>query len=134
MAYALDTNIIIRYLRKELTVWQNFNDAVTQGYEIVIPQMVDYEIRRGFCIAPTPKKEASYKILKEKCNVIEIDTFSWERAVKIYADLYHIGFTVGEIDILIAALCIENDYILVTNNASDFKNINDIKLVDWTLE
>jgi len=36
------------------------------------------------------------------------------------------------LDILIGAFCIKNGYTLVTNNTDDFKNMNGIKLVDWT--
>ena len=61
-----------------------------------------------------------------------MDADIWGYAITIYADLYQKRFTVGEIDILIAAMCILNDYILVTNNTNDFKNVDGLKLVDWT--
>jgi len=132
MIYALDTNIIIHYLRHETNVCQNFNNAVICNHKIVVPKMVDYEIRRGFSITPKPKKEASYKILIEDCTVAEMDMISWERAIQVYTGIYQKRFTVGEMDILIAAFCLANDYILVTNNTADFKNIDNLRIVDWT--
>ena len=48
MVFALDTNIIIKYLRNESNVIQNFRSAVVANHDIVIPQAVDYEICRGF--------------------------------------------------------------------------------------
>ena len=53
MVFALDTNIIIRYLRNESNVIQNFRNAVVGNHDIVIPQAVDYEICWGF--RPTMK-------------------------------------------------------------------------------
>ena len=132
LIYAMDTNIIIKYLRGDLNVSQNFEDAVMRGYELVIPRVVDYEIRRGFNILYAPKKEAAYNLLTKQCLVIEIDTSLWERAIQVYGNLYRKGFTVGEIDIFISALCLENDYILVTNNIADFENIDELRIVDWT--
>ena len=131
MRYALDTNIIIRYLRSDAKVTQNVDAALEQKLNICVPKMVDYEIRRGFGIMPAVKKENAYRILLERCPVAEMCELSWERALHVYKNLYKDGYTVGEIDILIAALCMEYDYTLVTNNTSDFININGLKLVDW---
>jgi tRNA(fMet)-specific endonuclease VapC len=132
IAYALDTNIIIKYLRGEPNVEQNFDTTVVQGNRLVIPKAVDYEMQRGFNITAAPKKEAAYDFLARHCTIVEIDIASWDRAIKIYGDLYRKGFTVGEMDILISAICLENDYTLVTNNTADFTNIDGIKLADWT--
>ena len=132
MYYALDTNTIIHYLRNNANVRHNLKNAVMQGHGLVVPKLVDYELRRGFRIASAPKKETAYKILAERCTVAEMDVSSWERAIHVYMNLYQKRFTVGEIDILIAAFCLENDCTLVTNNTADFENIDGLKLVDWT--
>jgi len=135
MVYVLDTNIIIHYLRGEPNVYRNLRNAITTGHELVIPRVVDYEIRRGFLIQPAPKKESMYNILIEPtgyCTLRDMGEYFWTWSAKIYADLYLKRFTVGEIDIIIAAFCLENDYVLVTNNTSDFKNISNLKIVDWT--
>jgi len=134
MIYALDTNIIIHYLHNETNVHRNFDVAVEQNCRIIIPKIVDYEMRRGFSTKPKPKKEKSYKILTEICIVTKMTDVSWEMAVRVYADLYRKRFTVGEMDILIASFCLANDCTLVTNNTSDFKNIDKLRLVDWTMK
>jgi tRNA(fMet)-specific endonuclease VapC len=134
MIYALDTNIIIHYLRNTLTVHQKFNEAVMRGDDLVIPQIVHYEMKRGFRILHAPKKEAAYKVLTESagfCDVKKIDVYSWERAEQVYADLYNKRFTAGELDILIAAFCIENDYTLVTDNVKHFEAIDGLQIVNW---
>ena len=132
MTYALDANILIRHLRLDQNVRQNFIEAKRQGHDLVIPKIVDYEVRRGFRIAPAPKKEAAYVILTEGLNFVEPNADAWENAERVYAELYQKGFTVGEMDILIAAVCLANDYTLVTGNTKDFENIDGLKLVDWT--
>jgi len=132
MNYALDTNIIIHYLNSHPSVYSMLRNAIAHGCELVIPKMVDIELRRGFRINQSIKKEASYKILTEDCPVTEMCDRSWEKAIQIYADLYHKRFTVGEMDMLIAAFCLEHDYTLITNNTADFKNIDGLVLEDWT--
>ena len=71
--FALDTNIIIRYLQNESTVIQNFRNAVVANHNIVIPQAVNYEICRGFRLVETTKKRANYDILLQNCKIAEMD-------------------------------------------------------------
>ena len=72
------------------------------------------------------------QILLQDCEIADMDVQSWLYAAQVYEDLYRKRFSVGELDILIGAFCIKNGYTLVTNNTDDFKNMNGIKLVDWT--
>ena len=133
MTYALDTNIVIRYLRKDISVRNYFREVQEQGHDIVLPIIVDYEIRRGLRIISAPRKKAAYVVLTEGLSIAELDNTTWEKAEEIYAELYQKGFTVGEMDILIAAVCLVNDYTLVTSNTKDFENIEGLEITDWTI-
>ena len=134
MKYALDTNIVFRYLKNESPSVQNIDNALARNHNLNIPKIVDYEVRRGFKLMrqPSHRKELVYKLLTQRCPVIEMDIFVWERALDVYKELYHKGFTVGELDILIAAFCLAHDLTLVTNNTKDFENIDGLVIVDWT--
>ena len=137
MFYALDINIVIRYLRKEPNVRKNFDDAVMRGNDLIIPKVVNYEIKRGFRILNAPNKEAAYGILTEGvaswCDIAEMDVASWERAEHVYAELYRKGLTICEMDILIAAFCLEKNYTLVTHNTRHFEDIDDLQIEDWVV-
>jgi len=133
MKCALDTNVVFRYLKNESPSVQSVNDALARGHKLYIPQIVDYEVRRGFKLMrqPSPRKELVYKLLAQRCPIIEMDTSTWERATDVYKELYRKGFTVGELDILIAAFCLAHNLTLVTNNIKDFENIDGLVVVDW---
>ena len=134
MVYALDTNIVIHYLKNTSNVLNNINAAVARGDNLVIPRIVNYEIKRGFCVQSSPRKEATYKLFTSPtsfCSITDMDNGSLERAEQVFADLYNKRLTVGELDILIAAFCLENDYTLVTNNTKDFENIDGLVIEDW---
>ncbi|GHU53286.1 hypothetical protein FACS1894200_13840 [Spirochaetia bacterium] len=60
-----------------------------------------------------------------------MDTGTAEIAARIYADLKKRGLLIEDADILIAAFCIQNDYILVTNNSKHFKNIGNLNSINW---
>ena len=132
MVFALDTNIIIRYLRNEPNVIKHFRNAVTANHSIIIPQAVDYEMCRGFRLVTAAKKKANYEMLLQNCKIAEMDTPSWKCAEEIYEGLYRKGFTVGELDILIAAYCLVHNCTIVTNNTKDFKHIDGLIYADWT--
>ena len=132
MVYALDTNIVIHLLYGNQIVRAQRDKAWDNGVRIVIPPIVHFEILRGFLYTPAPRKEKSYKLLCDECPIEPITISIWECAANIYAKARKKGFTVHDADLLIAAYCIESNYTLVTNNTSDFMNIEGLKLVDWT--
>ena len=131
---ALDANIVIRYLRNDAITTRNVDIALERNHNLCVPKMVDYELRRGFNVMAIPavKKESAYKILLERCPVAKMCEPSWERALHVYKNLYQDDYTVGEMDILIAAFCLEYKYVLVTNNTSDFINVKGLMLEDWS--
>ena len=134
MIYALDTNIIIHYLKNTPSVHQNFNSAIMRGDDLIIPKIINYKMKRGFRVQSAPKKEAVYRALTEPsgfCHISDMDDNSWERAERIYADLYKNRLTIGELDILIAAFCIGNNCTLVTNNLKHFRNIDGLITENW---
>ncbi|MCL2350581.1 MAG: PIN domain-containing protein [Defluviitaleaceae bacterium] len=133
MRYALDANIVIKYLRKDIKVVNKIRSMILDGHDLFIPIVADYEIKRGFYISGSFAKMRAYENLKRECKVIQINDTTWRDAVEVYAELYHKRLTVGEMDMLIAAICLENDCILVTNNITDFENIEGLKLEDWTI-
>ena len=134
MIYTIDTNVVIRYLRKDSKVLANFRAAVSGGHTLLVPKIVDYEVTRGFERFAAPKKQAIYLELIENdiLTVEEMNDDYWNRACKVYSELCQKGFTVGELDILIAAFCLENGGTLVTNNLKDFENIDGLNIIDWT--
>ena len=136
MIYVLDANVIINYLKKDAKVTANFDNAVLAGHRLLIPRAVDYEIGRGLMLSNASRKSLIYETMISpfptgQCEVVDMNEGIWEYAKQIYANLYQKSFTVGEIDILIAAFCLQNSYPLVTANTNDFINIAGLQLVNW---
>ena len=131
MTCALDTNTIIDYLNGDTSVMEHFLSTAKSNTPMLIPSTVDYEISRGFYHTPNPRKEAVYNNMRLNCPVIEVNAEIWDCAAKVWAKLRKNGFTVGDADILIASVCLANEYTLVTHNTKDFVNIDGLQLVDW---
>ena len=131
MIYALDTNIVVDYLNGNTAVMTQFHHVAKNKTSINIPSVVDYEVVRGFYHTPSQRKETTYRKLRENCPVIEVNTGIWNCAASIWAKLRKQGRTVGDADIIIAALCIVNGYILVTHNKKHFTGIDGLLVEDW---
>jgi len=136
MVYVLDANVIINYLKKDASVTKGFDYSVHEGHRLIIPRVVDYEICRGLDMSLASRKAAIYKDMTRpipfgQCVVVDMGEKIWGIAKNIYVSLYKKGFTVGEIDILIAAFCLCHDCDLVTSNTKDFANIDGLRLTDW---
>ena len=133
MIYALDTNTISYYLQGNQKIKLILEQSLIKGHQIVIPPIVYYEVRRGFKRVSSPKKEKIFAGLCSIFNVGEINISILEIAADIYADSRNTGKIIHDADILIAAFCLVNDYILVTNNTKDFESIQGLNIADWTV-
>jgi tRNA(fMet)-specific endonuclease VapC len=67
----------------------------------------------------------------ENINIFSFDNEIIELAANIYADLRSNEKTVGDADIIIAAIVISNNGKLVSNNTKHFINIKDLQLINW---
>lgn len=131
MEYAFDTNAVIHLMRGTQSVRENRGKAQKSGARFIIPPFVNYEVRRGLIIKPIPTHEKAYDVICDNCTLGEMTVDVWERAARIYAELYAKHFTVKDADIIIAAFCLVNGYTLVTANTKDFENIDGLQFVNW---
>jgi len=132
MTYAVDANIVIHLLRGTPLVVSRYEKMLVRGTPIIIPPYVDFEIRRGLRYANATGKEKIYQKLCDSCEIGEMRRETWIYAANLYSSLRHGKFTVGDADLLIAAFCLVDEYILVTNNTRDFEKFASLHLSDWT--
>ncbi|MCL1930355.1 MAG: PIN domain-containing protein [Treponema sp.] len=128
--YALDTNIISYYLKGNTKLIDRINDAVKNG-DIIIPPIVYFEIKKWLLKNQSKVKLAAFEVLLAKYGVDEISKKTLDISLSIYLDLQSRRITVDDADIFIAGYCIENDYILITNNTKHFENIKDLRIENW---
>lgn len=131
MIYALDTNTISYWLQKNKQIAEQLNQTLRQGNTVIIPPTTYYELRRGFKHKAAPGKEFAFSLMCKSYEVGEMNLAAWEEAADIYADTRKAGRPVEDTDILIAAFCIVNGYILVTHNTKHFEGIDGLHLVNW---
>ena len=129
--FALDTNAISYLIQGNKSMAKHLNEAVTQGDEIIIPPIAYYEIRRGFKHKSSPGKELAFSLICKAYKIGEMNLSAWETAANIYGETRKAGNPVEDTDILMAAFCITNNYVLVTNNVKHFKDIDGLIIENW---
>jgi tRNA(fMet)-specific endonuclease VapC len=131
MIYALDTNTVTFLLKENENVKNNADIALDNGHNLIIPKIVDYEIQRGLVARRMNKKLREYLSFCQFITIGAISDKVWQKAVQIYAKLSQQGKPIGDGDILIAAFCLVNEYVLVTDNARHFNRIDGLSFINW---
>jgi tRNA(fMet)-specific endonuclease VapC len=131
MTFALDTNILSCMLKEDESVRRHVDAATRNGDTLIIPPVVDYEIQRGLLARRMVKKLRQYLDFRQSIPIGVFDEEVWVKAAYVYAALSQQGKMVDEADILIAAFCLVNDYVLVTNNTRHFQDIGGLAIVNW---
>ena len=131
MIYAFDSNIISYILNDNINIIKRYDKEYDDGADFVIPPIVYYEVKRGLEDKNAVSKLKAFEILCAEFDAGEINIYDLDEAVKIYVDLKKQGKLIEDADILIAAYCIANDYILITNNSAHFKRIQNLNYIEW---
>ena len=133
MKYMLDTNICIYLIKqKPEKVLRHFKNHSIG--DIGISSITLAELRFG--VEKSQQIQNNRQALEEFILPLEIADFD-EKAAVLYgavrAALEKAGTPVGSMDMLIGAHALSLDLTLVTNNVREFKQIKNLKVVDWSV-
>ena len=132
MIYTLDTNIFSYLLKKDAKIKRQMEKAIENEFEFVILPIVYYEITRWLMERNAINLQAEFKIMCDEMPLAETNKAIWDKAAELYVATRKIGKPIGnDADLLIAAFCITNSYILITNNTQHFENIDGLKFINW---
>ena len=135
MIYALDTNIISFYLRKDRNkeVMERFVFEIEEaGNDYVIPPLAFYEISWYLLRKKALVQYQAFRRLYENSfDTAKMAEADFMKAAQIKVSLEEQGHPIDDGDIFIAAYCLSHDYVLVTDNLKHFGAIKDLKCVNW---
>ena len=127
----LDTNICIYIIKKRTpTVLSRFKTIYSE--DLYLSVMTVAELQYG--VDKSNAKSKNQAILDDFISRLQV--LQWEEtAVQYYSKLRNYleakGTPIGNMDMLIAAHCQSQNYILVTNNIREFEIIPDLKVQNW---
>jgi len=127
----LDTDIISYHFNANAKIKSKLLEIMQQKEEVCVTTVNMYEILKGLKWKNNYKAETKIKNFLNSLSIYSIDIDVIEIAADIYSTLRKKGKTIGDADILIAAIVIANNGTLVTNNAKHFENIEQLELENW---
>jgi predicted nucleic acid-binding protein len=127
----LDTNIISYYFNADVKVKEKIVEAIDNDENICTTVVNIYEILKGFRWKNNKRKENQFREFLEDVIIFTMDDDVINIAADLYADLRKSGRTIGDADILIAAIVIKNSGTLVSNNTKHYEGIETLELVNW---
>jgi tRNA(fMet)-specific endonuclease VapC len=133
MKYMLDTNICIYLIRQKPEKVLHHFKAHSVGH-IGISSITLAELSYG--IEKSRQVRKNRQALDEFTLPLEIADFDEEAASAygtVRAALEKAGTPVGSMDMLIGAHALSLGVTLVTNNTSEFRQIRNLKVVDWSV-
>lgn len=132
MKYMLDTNICIYLIKqKPAKVLKHFKSHAVG--DIGISSITLAELRYG--VSKSQHVEKNREALDEFILPLEVADFDEKAAGEygiIRADLEKVGKPIGSMDMLIGAHAFALGTTLVTNNTKEFKQIKNLKIMDWS--
>ena len=129
--YALDSNIISFYLKENAAVIENIERAINDNHSVIITPIAYYEVKRGLLLINAIKQLQRFM---DFCDLFPVGEFGdnfLDKAIEIYVDERKAKRNTEDADIFIAAFCMCNNYILVTDNIKHFHNINGLLSENW---
>jgi tRNA(fMet)-specific endonuclease VapC len=127
----LDTNIISYYFNANIKIKEKILETIDNNENICTTVINVYEILKGFRWKTNMRKENQFREFLEDVIVFTIDDNVINIASDLYSNLRKKGKTIGDADILIAAIVINNKGILVSNNTKHYEDIEQLKLTNW---
>jgi len=129
--YLLDTNTVSDYLRGDTEVLSNLKK--NHHSKVAISSITKYELFYG--LLKNPKAHQKYgkqlKLLFQQAQNLVFDGETALIAAQIKDELTRTGKSIGDCDTMIAAVGLQHDLVVVTNNLKHFQRVKNLVVVNW---
>lgn len=131
MTYLLDTNACVDYLTQRFpNVVARIQDSPPE--EICLSSVAVAELRYGADRSERKaQNHARLDTLTTEIQCVDFDLSAAKVYGRIRADLEAKGTPVGPYDMMIAAQALSLGFILVTDNETEFRRIEGLKIENW---
>jgi tRNA(fMet)-specific endonuclease VapC len=129
----LDTDTLTLLHKHHPHVSLNAAAYISQFKQLTLTEFSYYEITRGLKAVRATTQLASFEQFCQAHRILPFSHPASVLAADIWADLKRRGLLIGEVDILIASIALNEGLAVATHNVSHFRRINRLQVVDWTV-
>jgi tRNA(fMet)-specific endonuclease VapC len=129
----VDSDLIIKYLRKKPRFAEDYLNNLFDNNERLKTTIFNYaELFEGAYLTNNVPKNLRYvKEFLAKFEILPFQLIDADLFSQIHAQLLRSGTPVGDVDVLIASIVINQGETLVTQNIKHFGKISRLKIRDW---
>lgn len=132
----VDTDILSEILkRRNPNVAARASAYLLEHRKLTLSSISVLEVIRGYRRVGRDAQVESFEQALTSCDVLSFDDAAGRLAGRIYADLEARGRPIGVPDVMIAAIALQNDFVLVTANVTHFAYVMDagyaLKVENW---
>jgi tRNA(fMet)-specific endonuclease VapC len=133
MKYLLDTNTCIRFINgRNPRIREHFLEV--DDADLAVSTITRAELFYGSAKSQTPAaSRAKQREFLRRFSTLPFDN----RAAEVYGPMRAVleqrGLSIGQNDMLIAAIALANNLTLVTHNTREFERIDQLRLEDWEI-
>jgi tRNA(fMet)-specific endonuclease VapC len=132
MVWLLDTNAVIALVTRRSEALRRRVEAVEPG-RLATSSIVAHELYFGaYRSRKIEFNLETLRLLFTDIVILDLDREDARTAGEIRATLTRHGTPIGPYDVLIAGQAKARGLTLVTNNLSEFRRVDGLKLEDWT--
>ncbi|MBI4669865.1 MAG: type II toxin-antitoxin system VapC family toxin [Elusimicrobia bacterium] len=129
----LDTDTLSFYLKGVSAVVAVAETYIKEQGKLAFSLITYYEVLRGLKSAGLTHKIERFRVFAlDSCHLTPLTPEVFDIASGIYADLNVLGQPLPDADILVAASCLSENRILVTNNKKHFQRISGLVIESWS--
>lgn len=130
MSFLIDTDIIIYSLKGHEIVQENFlkNANTPKALSVVTYGELLFGAHRS---QYATRNMAVVRRIADLFPIIEVNTPIIETFAEIKASLLDKGKPCDDMDVIIAATALVNNFTLITNNERHFSNIHGLEIENW---
>ena len=132
MRYIVDSDILIYFLKKHPQVTQKFEATDSDQIGTTIINYAEL-LFGAYNSAKVQQNLSNIKSFLETISIINFDKNAGEIFAQLKTNLRKSGKVIADLDLIIASICLSNDFILVTNNTKHFSRIEELKIENWSI-
>ena len=128
MSYLADSDRVADYLKGRVDAVRFIDDLRPDGLAISV---VTYgEVYEGVAFERDAEaQERAFETFLVAVTVLPVTEAEVRRFALLRGELRRSGFTIGDMDLLIAATALEHDLVLATRNVRDFSRVPGLRML-----
>ena len=131
MNYIVDTDILIYFFKNNKKVVNKFSKISNEN---IFTTIINYtELLFGaYNSINVEQNLKKFKSFLEDINVLDFDKAAAEKFSQLKTKLKREGNLIEDLDLMIASICLVNNFVLVTNNTKHFSRIEGLSVENWS--